>query len=152
MLWAGLWKYSELDWCNLNELLGNRVIGWIFSVQGPPSTFRMGSKLAAKKFLLQFQVLLLHLRRAKILLQRTRELTLFTGLIPAQAIKFLTTPAVPTGTVLFAASCPELSQSISASSWEAAAAHPQRWWPNSSGWSPAHVQDFAVTVLKATKS
>lgn len=89
MLWAGLWKYSELDWCNLNELLGNRVIGWTFSVQGPPSTFRMGSKLAAKKFLLQFQVPLLHLRRAKILLQRTRELTLFTGLIPAQAIKFL---------------------------------------------------------------
>jgi len=34
-------------------------------------------------------MLLLHLRCAKILLQRTGELTLFTGLIPAQAIKFL---------------------------------------------------------------
>lgn len=48
-----------------------------------------GIEASCKKFLLQLPVLLLHPRCAKILLQRTRELTLFTGLIPAQAIKFL---------------------------------------------------------------
>lgn len=41
--------------------------------------------------MLQLQVLLQHLGCAKIRLQRTREMTLFTGLIPAQAIKFLPT-------------------------------------------------------------
>lgn len=72
-------KTNTLSWTwhYLSEAWGNRVTGWVFQYRDHPPDSEWDQNL-----------LLLHLKCAKIPLQRTEELSTFTGLIPAQAVKF----------------------------------------------------------------
>lgn len=109
-----------------------------------------------QNLLLQLQVLLLHLKCAKIPLQRTGELSTFTGLIPAQAIKFyhLNSSCSSNWNRIICCSLPWTVAEYFCVLLRSCSSSPQRWLPDSSGWSLglAHLQDPAVTALRETES
>lgn len=136
------WHYVSVAW-------GNRVTGWVFQYRDHPPDSERDQSL-----LLQLQVLLLNQKCAKVLLQRTGELSPFTGLIPAQAIKFyhLNNSCSSNWNRIICCSLPWTVAERFCVLLRSCSSSPQRWLPDSSGWRLAHLQDFAITALKATES
>lgn len=80
---------EDRHWLYLGESLANRVTGWAFRYRENPLCIGWDPSLLQKFSAATPSAAAASVTCQNTSFQRTRELTLFPGLIPAQAIKFL---------------------------------------------------------------